>query len=340
MPCYHPMQAWHAKTLNTSGKRSLVFRPDTAENPDTPIEVACGQCIGCRLERSRQWATRCLHEAQLHKENCFLTLTFSDEGLEKREKEYLQANKKIFNKYKNNEEKLKEKLIDIPHKTSIHVRDLQLFMKKLRKQYGSQIRFFACGEYGDENLRPHYHLCIFNMDFPDKKLWKKTSQDHKLYISDTLEELWSYGHATIGEVNFETAAYVARYIMKKVNGSRQEKHYQTFNPETWEIINRTPELTTMSRRPGIGADWFKKFKSDIYDTDYVVINGKKCGAPKFYDNLLLETDPGHYDEIKEARLNNIDKNNIDNTPERLEIREKVKKLRLNQLVRNHDQPER
>ncbi len=319
------MQAWTAKTKNVSGKRSLVFSAKEAEQPDDPQDISCGQCIGCRLDRSRQWATRCLHEASLYDDNCFITLTFSDEGLALREKQYIHKNKIRAGANK--------EPLDVPSELSIHTPDLQLFFKRLRKQYGQKIRFFACGEYGEQTRRPHYHACIFNFNFPDRKQIKETAQGHKLYISDSLSTLWPYGHSTIGQVTFDSAAYVARYIMKKVNGSRQEKHYQIFNKDTWELTNIKPEFTTMSRKPGIGFPWFEKYNKDMYEKDYVIINGKKVPCPKFYDNKLEQMDPYHYDHIKETRLNNIDKHNIDNTPERLEIREKVKKLRIKQLTR-------
>jgi len=319
------MQAWYSKSKNVSGKRSLVFSSGEADQPDDPQDISCGQCIGCRLERSRQWATRCLHEASLYENNCFITLTFSDEGLALREKQYIEKNLKRLKKDK--------PPLDVPSELSIHTPDLQLFMKRLRKKYGKKIRFFACGEYGDENRRPHYHACLFNFNFPDRKQIRETPQGHKLYISDSLSKLWPYGHSTIGQVTFDSAAYVARYIMKKVNGSRQEKHYQIFNRETWELTNIKPEFTTMSRRPGIGFEWFEKYNKEVYDNDYVVVNGKQVPAPKYYDKQLEWLDEAHYDQIKDQRLNNRDLHSIDNTPERLEIREKVKQHRLKQLTR-------
>ena len=170
--------------------------------------VACGQCVGCRLERSRQWAIRCVHESQMHEQNCFITLTYSDEFL--------------------------------PENGSLQLKHFQDFMKRLRFHVGGGIRFFHCGEYGEENGRPHHHAIIFNHDFADKKVWK-TNNGVVLYRSKILEELWPYGFATVGCVSFESAAYVARYITKKVNGDMADSHY----------LGREPEYITMSRRPGV-----------------------------------------------------------------------------------------
>lgn len=312
MACYHPMTAWYSKTVNPSGKRSIVFSPKKADQPDDPIKIACGQCVGCRLERSRQWAIRCTHEASLHEENCFITLTFSPEHLEARENPW-----------------------------SLDVRDWQLFMKRLRKRFGGNIRFFHCGEYGEKQGRPHYHACIFNFDFPDKKLWA-VKNGHRLYTSEILEELWPYGFSTIGDVTFESAAYVARYIMKKITGDKAEEHYKKrfIDEETGEILGEVeikPEYTTMSRRPGIGKDWYDIYHTDVYPSDFLTINGKKMRPPKYYDKLHELTRPYEFDDIKQARVEYGLTVQDNNTPDRLATREKVQKRRLENLPRKVDE---
>lgn len=288
MPCYRPIQAWRSRDVNPTGKRSLVFKR-TAGYQDLAVDVPCGQCIGCRLERSRQWAIRCVHEASLHDENCFLTLTYDDEHL--------------------------------PSDGSIDVVHYQKFMKRLRKKYPSRkIRFFHCGEYGEKGNRPHYHAILFNFDFPDKELFKMAG-DNRLYTSRILENLWGMGHCIIGDVTFQSAAYVARYITKKVTGSDAESHYQ----------GRKPEYITMSRRPGIGSDWFKKYKSDVYPGDFVVINGKKVHPPKFYDNLLSDDENMRYKALRKA---NAELHAENNTERRLRVRETVKESKAAQLKRS------
>jgi hypothetical protein len=306
MACYTPLQAWYSKEVNTSGKRSLVFSPEMALERDQPVEIACGQCHGCRLERSRQWAVRCVHEASLYENNCFITLTFSPEELEERVNPW-----------------------------SLDVRDMQLFMKRLRKKYGKGIRFFQCGEYGELNKRPHYHAILFNFDFPDKELWK-IHNGQRYYISQSLSTLWGKGHCVIGDVTFESAAYVARYVMKKVTGDEAEEHYQWADLETGEVKPLKPEFVTMSRRPGIGKKWYEKYQSDIYPKDFVTLKGKKYKPPKYYDNILKEVDPISYDFIHEGRQERVIKHREDLTPKRLKVKADIAQKRVDRLVRMHD----
>lgn len=279
----------------------MVFNRSSALQPDDPIHLPCGQCIGCRLERSRQWAVRCLHEASLYDNNCFITLTYNDKHL--------------------------------PPDRSLDVSVFQKFMKRLRFKYSDQtIRFFHCGEYGELNGRPHYHACIFNFDFPDKEVWK-ISNGHRLYVSKSLEELWEFGFSTIGDVTFESAAYVARYIMKKITGDAAEAHYERIDPTTGLVTRLKPEYTTMSRRPGIGKGFFDQFSTDFYPHDYVVVNGVKVRPPKYYDGLLELTRPYEFDAIKERREVNSFLHVDNNTPDRLRVREQVKLAQLSQLKR-------
>lgn len=303
MTCYNPLQGFRARNPETSGKFKIVFNRAHGY-VDLPMQVPCGQCIGCRLERSRQWAVRCSHEASLHASNCFITLTYRD--------------------------------ADLPRDGSLDVTVFQKFMKRLRKKYGEGIRFYHCGEYGSQFGRPHYHACIFGFDFPDKYLWKQTDRGDRLFRSPSLEELWPYGHSSIGDVTFQSAAYVARYITKKVTGDQAEKHYTRFNTVTGEIYQLKPEYCTMSRRPGIGRGWFEKFKTDVFPNDYVVMRGKKMRPPKYYDTLFELSDPADFVKIKHIRKRDAKKHVDDQTPERLQVRETVQLSKLKQLHRSID----
>lgn len=301
MTCYKPLEAWYSKDINESGKRSLVFTPSRALQADAPIQIACGQCIGCRLERSRQWAMRCVHEASLYDNNIFLTLTFNDESLFKREKPF-----------------------------SLDVTEFQKFMKRLRKHFAPQkIRFFHCGEYGEQYGRPHYHAIIFNCDFDDKELYKVDLSGNRLFTSPTLSKLWPFGWATFGDVTFDSCAYVARYVMKKITGDDADEHYRYIDPDTGETYDRKPEYVTMSRRPGIGADWFAKYYKDVYPLDAVLIKGNKMQPPKYYDQLYYEIDPFEMEYIKDQRTINAAKHSENNTRERLDVRRKVREAKTN-----------
>ena len=294
MTCYHPLLAYKSE-----GK--VVFNKPFAFAKG--FNLPCGQCIGCRLNYSRQWAIRIMHEAQMHDANCFITLTFNQAELEKRS-----------------------------NPLSLDVSEYQRFMKRLRKKYGKSIRFFHCGEYGDKNKRPHYHAIIFGMDFPDKKLWSERD-GNKLYTSESLEKLWPYGFSTIGEVTFQSAAYVARYIMKKHKGDGAEDHYTRWCPETGEGTLVDPEYCTMSRKPGIGYQWLQKYKADVYPHDYVVINGHKVKPPRYYDSLLDEQELA---QLKAARIEASPETITEygEAMDRLWVSQEIKLKKLELLIRN------
>lgn len=268
-----------------------------------PIELPCGQCIGCRLERSRQWALRCIHEASLYDDNCYITLTYDNDH--------------------------------IPQDHSVDIRHYQLFMKRLRKKYYPKtIRFFHCGEYGEKNGRPHYHAILFNHRFDDLELVKE--KPNKLYTSETLAKLWGKGFVTIGEVTFESAAYVARYITKKINGDKADEHYTYINEETGEFNRITPEYISMSRRPGIGSEFFTKYRGDMYPSDYITVRGKKLKPTKFYDSKLENVDSEMHRNVISSRKSQARARKADNTLERLRAKEIVKKSQFKQLKRSYE----
>lgn len=297
MACYHPISAYQC------ADGSIVFQERKRFDTVKSLNLPCGQCIGCRLERSRQWAMRCMHEAQLHEHNCFITLTYDDTHL--------------------------------PSDKSLDYRDFQLFVKRLRKKFGNaKIRYYMAGEYGENFGRPHFHACIFGHDFHDKKLWKRTPSGSLIYRSPDLEALWPFGYSSIGDVNFESAAYVARYIMKKITGKGASEHYTELDEETGEIIKRKPEFNKMSLKPGIGYEWYKKYRSDVYPHDYVVIRGQKVKPPKFYDKKYKNDYPYEFDELLYQREKRAKLNFADNIPERLAVKEQVTQAKLQKLKRN------
>lgn len=175
----------------------------------------------------------------------------------------------------------------LPSDYSVSVRELQLFHKKLRHACGP-FRFFACGEYGEQGLRPHYHELLFGLDFPDKFLWSVSKRGERLYRSETLEKLWGKGHCLIGNVTLESAGYCARYSMKKITGDLAQDHYRRTHPLSGEVCNVRPEFIVMSRMPGIGAAWFDRFKADAFPSDFLVVDGRKVPVPGYYLRKLDE----------------------------------------------------
>lgn len=257
MACYKPLRA--TRLYDEFGKSYISF-DDRAIGHGEELYLPCGQCIGCRVARSREWATRMLHEASLHDQNCFITLTYNPENL--------------------------------PEDGSLHKKHFQDFMKRLRKRFkGQKIRYFHCGEYGSKLGRPHYHAILFGFDFFDKELFS-ISGNNRVYRSPVLEQLWPFGFSTIGDVTFESCAYVARYVIKKVTGDRASEHYG----------DKLPEYITMSLKPGIGFGWFEKYRTDIYPHDFVVLaDGRKLKTPRFYDKKLLELFPEIYLDVEDRR---------------------------------------
>lgn len=312
MACTYPIRGFRAANGGFTTNRS--------QSPTgSPLVIPCGGCISCRLAKSRDWATRMKCEAQLHDDNTFLTLTYSDEQL--------------------------------PDDYGIHLRHLQLFIKRLRRAIEpTKIRYFGVGEYGETNLRPHYHLILFGYGFPDRMLEKKSPSGHMLYTSDLVRRLWadeeerSRGYHWVGNFSTDSAAYVARYTMKKIGGAMAADHYQRLHPLTGEISHVCPEFAVMSKRPGIGSAWFDKFERDCFPSDFMVIDANKVPVPKFFDKklkarvtsqpsaLIEKTALTPYQTKRKARTR-TEQFRENNTPERLATRAEVARLRASQLKR-------
>jgi len=321
MACYHPLDAWRSP----SGQVLLAYNARYCHSRNPDFKLPCGRCIGCRLDLSRKWAVRCMHEAQMHKDNCFITLTYDDAKLPERPDGVPPAN------------------------VSLYYEDFQLFMKRLRKRFtGKTIRFYMCGEYGENFHRPHFHACIFGLDFPDREFFARTASKSIIYRSKILEELWPYGFSSIGNFNYQSAAYVARYCLKKIVGNggydkhnnyiHPDDHYAVVDPLTGEILYwKTPEFNKMSRRPGIGGTWFDKFETDVFPHDHVIVNSKPVSVPRYYDTLFTRRSTDNLVDmetvIKPARLKKAILSLDDNTPERLLVKEQVAKANLLRLKR-------
>jgi len=302
MFCRQPMPAFR----HDDGSVSFVER---GRDLASSFFLPCGQCVGCRLKRSREWAIRCVHEASLNDVNCYLTLTYSDEFL--------------------------------PAYGSLKYSDFQNFMKRLRARFSNvRVRFYMCGEYGEDFSRPHYHALLFGFDFLDKVRHGTSPSGFPTYRSPTLEDLWPFGYSELGALTFESAAYVARYCMKKVTGSPSQSHYQIVDTDSGEVLfDRVPEFNKMSLKPGIGAGWLQKFRSDVYPEGRVVRpGGASFNAPRYYDKKQLDydrlvddisTDTAQFNRYLEGL-----KSAAHQTPERIAARIKVQDAQVRQLKRS------
>lgn len=222
------------------------------------ISFGCGQCLACRINRRRIWTARIILEWLTTGLGCFITLTYADEFL--------------------------------PDKGNLEKRELQLFIKRLRKKF-SNIRYYAVGEYGDTTWRPHYHIIIFG----------------HFISANQLKGVWGKGRVQIGELNEHTAQYVAGYINKKLTKDSDKL-----------LRGKKPEFALMSRRPGIGYNAVKIIDQGLekmcfqneFETNGDVPNEINFGRKKMplgrYLKSKLRTLRGLDDEKnKEKRLFNM-----------------------------------
>lgn len=267
---------------------------------DLPVTVSCSRCIGCKLEYSRSWAVRLMHETQFHEASTFLTLTLNDDHL--------------------------------PENRSLDLEVMQKFWKRYRRRIEPhRIKMFYSGEYGDEQRRPHYHAIVFGHDFSDKIHWKKTDHGY-LWTSSELESIWGQGYCSIGAVTFQSAAYVARYTVKKITGDPADKHYE-WTDDQGVIHKLEPEFAHMSH--SLGSSWYNAFKGDLYPHDRVVVRGHEQKIPKFYDKLYKRDHPRLMQKIKWARIASASGKRAkhESSPQRLAVRETVKKAQIRSLRR-------
>lgn len=347
MPCYHPWKPYASLGL-----------PPTMRLP-------CRQCIGCRLRESANWATRAIHETKSHRYNTWLTLTYSDEHLPKRYntgytnpktgqpiysgsllKQHVQDFIRSTRKHLSARKTINDYRILFDYKTHLcdgtskqeptkgrpsDHRGTQLEKRDIYPlKLIPNLRYYYSGEYGEKYGRPHYHLCLFGIEFNDRTITETTEQGFQLYESRRLNELWPYGQAIIGDLNWETAAYTARYITKKITGEKQKKHYEKIDSDTGEIINLLPEFADMSRRPGIANEWWNKYHADVYKekTSAVRVRGKQIPPPRYYDKLHKRSFPDRHAVIKLARKIEAMENWQNTTPKRLTAGEVITKARL------------
>lgn len=300
MGCDFPLKGFRsASQKGPSGKPLIVFNPTKSLNSTAAVEIPCGNCRGCKLERARQWSVRMMHEKKFHAATSFLTLTYSNEAC--------------------------------PQDYGLDLRDWQLFMKRLRKSQPQKLRFYACGEYGDLNGRPHYHAIIFGYDAPDQVFHSVSERGDKQYTSAELSKLWGSGLITTGQVTVESCRYVAQYCMKKIKtgDDKGQSHYYRLSPIDGAMHSVRPEFSVMSRRPGIGQAYVDKYKTDFYPSGFVVVDGVKQAPPRFYVSKLTEEEQRHLKLYASKRTPKREK-----TMERRLSRAAVRDARIKKLQRN------
>ncbi len=221
--------------------------------------VPCGKCLGCRAKQARDWSIRIMHETEMHEDAWFITLTYSNER--------------------------------VPENGSLHPPHLQIFFKALRREQPErEISFYACGEYGEETERPHYHAVLFGAPFLDKYPLR-VSRGNPCWRSETLENYWPHGHSEFSLVTPASASYVAGYVRKKISKKTNRNAYTRVDEDTGELVELEKEFSRMSLKPAIGRRWIEKYWEDVYPRDYVLMNGKEFKPPRYYDKWMEKNHP-------------------------------------------------
>lgn len=307
MTCTYPLPA----VQNDEGRIVLGRQRQDAAPVEQHLHLPCGECFGCRMDRSRSWAIRMAHELETQGSASFLTLTYSDEHL--------------------------------PAHGALRKRDLDLFFKRLRNRIGP-FRYFACGEYGDKFGRPHYHMVLYGHDLRFTKqsyeirgLEAKSGQ--KLYGHHAVDDAWGLGNVRIGGVTEASIAYVAGYVVKKAAKEARYLREDLEDPETGELVDGN-EFLLMSRRPGIGSDWYEKHKRELLRGDGTIAwAGNRCRLPDYYLSRLREDAPEWSAEASAKRQHFVDKTQNIPFHERVE-RERVRMARASTGKTRHSQEAR
>lgn len=353
MPCYHPnirlcdhypeQFGEKSKTLaiiNSYGDKFISYEYYEKRNRQFEAvgetyefqKIPCKLCCGCQEKYSKDWATRCMLEAQKWTQNFFITLTYDEEHIPRDDE---LVNKKTGEIFQN----------DNWEQGHLETKHSEKFIKDLRRYWEYHfnhkgIRFYLAGEYGSKTKRPHMHAILFNLPIKPEQLevYKITQNGDMLWKCPEIEKIWGKGFISLAEVNWDTCAYVARYVMKKQKGKKSDEWYYE--------QGMSPEFVRMSNRPGIGLDFFKENFQKIYEHDEIIINGHKQSIQsvkpcEYYDRKYAEMFPEEMEKIKQnrkivAKATNELKNRQSSLTEkeRLAVEERSKNAKWNTLKRD------
>lgn len=259
-------RSWQSSYVDSVSKRASKIVREF-------IEIPCGNCLQCRIDYTKQWADRCMLEMKNHESSYFLTVTYDDDHVPKSGTKQFDSDTGEYIGLKYDGECM-----------SLRKKDLQDFFKRLRKNSKQKIRYYACGEYGDDTCRPHYHIIAFGLKLDDLVPLGNPNQRGCYYSSKLLDECWPNGKIIVAEATYETCAYTARYVMKKLKGK---------SADFYKLYDIEPEFVVMSRRPGIGREFYDDNKRKFIDYSSIAVgdsNGSHNIKPSRYFKSLLEID--------------------------------------------------
>lgn len=289
MSCKHPLLRFYNPRDQSETRRIISLGTamveyhikgyeDVIHRPDVML-IPCGKCIGCRIRARQDWATRLELEAREYKGQCwFVTLTYRDETIPTLIRNTGELIKGGVSIWKRGEE--------VPQQiNTLCLDDMTKFWKRLRKyqstepDMGKELRYFYCGEYGEQTARPHYHAIIFGLEIPDIQ---KVPGRNQYYKSKILEKIWGKGNVTIAYAEPGTYNYVAGYATKKMYGN-DTKEYQN--------LGLTTPYACMSRKPGLAIPWLEANIDKLWEQDYIQLAGKQAPIPRAFDKVLEQIDP-------------------------------------------------
>lgn len=273
MACSCPVAVWPA--VPGSSSKRVVYSSAKSYAGARSFLIPCGHCMGCLAADRQAWALRMVHESRCHEHSWFATMTFSDEQL--------------------------------PSDMCLSVTVIQAFHKRLRHEIGP-FRFYLAGEYAPGSKRPHYHAIYFGPEVPDAVPWDKSASGEVQYRSEAFERAWPFGFVRLGKVTSQSCAYVAGYTTKKLGRQGGAAAYEVVHPFTGEVCRLCPEFSLMSRggsgtdsMRGLGWSWFAKWKGDVFPSDFLILNGKRCAVPPYY---LAQVSEAEREVIRARRREN------------------------------------
>lgn len=204
--------------------------------------VPCGRCIACRINKTSEWTSRLYMELGYYDKACFITLTYDPEFY--------------------------------PSDGSLNKRDFQLFMKRVRKRFGSDLKFFACGEYGDTTMRCHFHAILFGVDF-QPWVFHHFERGRKIFTSPTLSDLWKLGFVTVDDVTVTDINYVTGYVRKKLYGDAAL---------FYKDLGILPPFQLFSK--GLGQRYVDDNSNRLLQFNFFYQNGKKVPLPRYAQKKL------------------------------------------------------